>query len=159
MGAETFRSYALSNYGIELSLSKANQYREAWRRTYPGVRRWQLRQTANADRIGYAETRLGRRLEKLWAPDRFYTRSLSHPVQGSCAEALMIAMTLLSPRLGPYKAEIVAVVHDEIVVESPMSCASEVTKLVEQAMAEAFCKVFPESAPHGLAEAQTGASW
>src|SRR5262249_61489802 len=40
MGARAFRSYARTNYGVEMTEAEAQSYREAFFNAYPGLRRW-----------------------------------------------------------------------------------------------------------------------
>ena len=40
MGADTFRLYAKANYGLDLSETQAQQYRNAFFKSYPGLAAW-----------------------------------------------------------------------------------------------------------------------
>src|SRR5262249_50919120 len=93
MGAPAFRAYARSNYGVELSERQAEQYREAFFRAYPGLRRWH-----NAVPKSPTDTRTlaGRRRLKVGR----FTEKLNTPVQGTGADGLKLALALRWERRG-----------------------------------------------------------
>ena len=53
----------------------------------------------------------------------------------------------------------VAVVHDEVIVETAEGAAPEAARLLEESMVAGFLDVFPEAATNGLVEAHVGGSW
>lgn len=68
------------------------------------------------------------------------------PIQGASADILKRALRLLHDKLKETTARIVNIVHDEIVVESDAAQASEIAKMVEDAMCaagEEFVKLVP----------------
>lgn len=138
MGAEGLRVYARTNYGLELSPQEAEALREAFFRAYPGLRAWHRRQPEGETE---ARTLSGRRR----VTDR-YTEKLNTPVQGSGADGLKLAMTLLyeSRREAPGCFPVLAV-HDEIVIEAPAeginAAYSWVTRSMREGMGAFLTKV------------------
>src|SRR6516165_11075687 len=63
-------------------------------------------------------------------------------VQGSCADGLKLAMLRLASELPP-SAQLIATVHDELIIECSETTACEVKALTEHAMTEEMAKVFP----------------
>src|SRR5262249_19662931 len=123
-----FRAYARSNYGVELSERQAEQYREAFFRAYPGLRRWH-----NAVPKSPTDTRTlaGRRRLKVGR----FTEKLNTPVQGTGADGLKLALALLWERRGQAPGALpVLAVHDEIVVECDEAQAGAVSAWLKQAM-------------------------
>jgi DNA polymerase-1 len=159
MGPDRFRQYAARNFGINLSISEAREARDRFFTAYHGLRSWQGRQSRNAEARGFAETRLGRRVDWGWEVEFRYTLALNMPVQGSCAEALLIALAKLPAALDGLDAFPVTCVHDEILLEASEADARDAALVLEHVMTKAFCEVFPESPTHGLVSAKIGKSW
>jgi DNA polymerase-1 len=111
MGAKSFRSYARTNYGVEMTEAEAQAYREAFFNAYPGLRRWHRSMGE-----GQCDTRtLASR--RVLGVDRF-TEKLNLPVQGTGADGLKSTLGLLWARRHQVPGTIpVLAVHDEIVVE------------------------------------------
>ena len=62
--------------------------------------------------------------------------------QGSCADGLKLAMLRLASEL-PASAQLIATVHDELIIECPEIAAGEVKTLTVLVMTEEMAKVFP----------------
>src|SRR5207302_10396044 len=106
-----FRAYARSHYGLALTEEQAVQYRAAFFRAYPGLRRWH-----NSVGDGPHDTRTltGRRVRGV---ERF-NEKLNLPVQGTGADGLKVALGLLWERRAACPDAVpVLAAHDEIVAE------------------------------------------
>jgi DNA polymerase-1 len=139
MGAKTLREYAMSRYGVTLSMKEASAFRKAFFDVYPGVAAWHHRMK------GQRETRtLAGRLRR-WTEDRpKLTEVLNAPVQGTAADILKRALAELLPRLRPLGANIVAVVHDEVIVEVAEELAGEAERIVRDTMESAGAAYLPD---------------
>ncbi|GCE06128.1 DNA polymerase [Dictyobacter aurantiacus] len=110
--------------------------------TYAGVARW-LRQTAqHSMKQGYAVTLGGR---KRFFPTQFADRATrgnveraakNHPIQGTNADILKRALTLLYETL-PEGVCVLLTVHDEIVLECPEAFVEAATEHLKKAMVQA----------------------
>jgi DNA polymerase I-like protein with 3'-5' exonuclease and polymerase domains len=128
MGARGFRDYARSHYGLELTEAQADEYREAFFRGYPGLRRWH-RSMGDAPRD--TRTLAGRRVRQV----EHFTEKLNLPVQGTGADGLKRALALLWERRAECPAAVpVLAVHDELVVESPEGDAERAAAWLKRAM-------------------------
>ena len=58
----------------------------------------------------------------------------NQPVQGLAADGMKAALVVLQKRLERLDAELVAVIHDEVIVQTPPALADKVRVTVEQAM-------------------------
>ena len=67
-------------------------------------------------------------------------------VQGACADGIKLALCEIRKRL-PRSTWIVAIVHDEIIVETPEAKAEQVKKLLEEIMVGVFNKLFKKQVP------------
>jgi DNA polymerase-1 len=125
MGARGLRSYALKNYGVEMSLEEAARYRRRFFQTYPGLKEWHERER-QAWLRGDTETRTftGRRRMDI---DRLTDR-LNAPVQGTGADGLKLALTLLWERRVECPGTVpILVCHDEVVVECEAEQVADAT--------------------------------
>jgi DNA polymerase-1 len=151
MGAKSFRSYARTNYGVEMTEAEAQAYREAFFNAYPGLRRWHRSMGE-----GSCDTRTlaSRRVLRV---DRF-TEKLNLPVQGTGADGLKSALGLLWARRHQVPGTIpVLAVHDEIVVECDEGQAPTVGPWLRTAMLDGMV---PLVAPVPVeVEVKTGKTW
>ena len=80
----------------------------------------------------------------------------NQPMQG-LADGMKAALVILQKRLEELDAELVAVIHDEVIVQTPPALADEVRGIVQQAMVDGM-QTFVSSVPI-TAEAVVGRSW
>ena len=140
-------SYGVSAFGLssrtELSRSEAQAFLEAYFETYPGIRRYVDETIATARRQGYVETLLGRRRyfpiltgggrggrnEQMGAE----RAAINHPIQGSAADIIKIAMVRLHNALHEQglASRMLLQVHDELVLEVPDGEVAEAAALVQ----------------------------
>jgi DNA polymerase-1 len=151
MGANGFRKYARSHYGLDLTEEQAAGYREAFFRTYLGLRRWH-RSVGDAPQD--TRTLAGRRVRKV----EQFNEKLNLPVQGSGADGLKKALALLWQRRAECPSAIpVLVVHDEVVVECPEADSGRTVKWLKRAMLDGMA---PLVAPVPVeVEVKVGRTW
>jgi DNA polymerase I-like protein with 3'-5' exonuclease and polymerase domains len=128
MGAKSLAAYAASNFGVSLTETEAARHRDAFFRTYPGLRAWH-RSVPN----GTIQTRTlaGRRRVGVSA----FTEKLNTPTQGTGADGLKRALALLwERRVACPDAFPVLFVHDEIVVECDEGRQEDAAVWVRDAM-------------------------
>ncbi len=160
-GAKGLAIYAKQQYGVEMSEGEAEMHRDAFFKTYHGLRKWQ-KDTGNIVKItGIIRTQCGRirNFNRELEGYRF-TAALNLPIQGSAAEITLRAMARLTPLLNE-ECSLVNVIHDEILLEVVESQAQEIATRAAQAMEAAFLDVFPSAHPYmkGLVEAKIGKNW
>ena len=64
--------------------------------------------------------------------------AVNHPIQGSAADVIKIAMLQLHEALANFRARMVLQVHDELVLEVPNEELEEVRPLMVDIMSHAF---------------------
>jgi DNA polymerase-1 len=66
--------------------------------------------------------------------------AINHPIQGTAADIIKIAMINLQRALlaGDFRARMVLQVHDELVLETPVEELDAVSRLVEEIMENAY---------------------
>ena len=159
--------YGISEFSlaedIGVTRKEAKAYIENYLQNYAGVREYMKHIVAQAKQDGFVTTMFGRRrnLPELKSSN-FNIRSfgervaLNTPIQGTAADIIKLAMIHVDKTLREQKlqARLVLQVHDELIVECPVSEREQVTALLTEQM-EHVAKL---SVPL-LAEAKSGASW
>ena len=139
--------YAKTSYGVEMSEQRASTIRDRFFRAYAGLEQWHRRCTRDAKAAHSKEIRtlLGRR--RLLVDGDWWQRFaglVNTPVQGSAADGIKKALTLLHNHpQRPATANIVATIHDEIVVECDEADAEEVLDLTKRCMVESIEQIAP----------------
>jgi DNA polymerase I len=131
MGAGRLRDKIEGDYGLKLTLEEADEYRERWFEAYPAIRAWHQREGANFDAGDDSASSLAGRLRRV----KSFMEKVNHPVQGTGADGLKLAMALFHERLPQHlDAQLILAVHDELVVECPEDQAEEVAQFIEEVM-------------------------
>ena len=139
--------YGQQAFGLAQNLSitrgEAQALIDTYYAAYPGVRRYLDDTVARARELGYAETMYGRRRP---VPDiasnNFNQRAfaertaMNHPMQGSAADIIKIAMARVRAALdeGGFTAKLVLQIHDELDLEVPKAELDAVAELVKATM-------------------------
>jgi DNA polymerase-1 len=153
MGARTLQGYAWTNWRVRLSPEEAQQYKDGFFTAYPGLQRWH-RETG-ATQPTETRTLAGRRRLGIKA----FTERLNSPVQGTGADGLKWALArLFAHRHEAPDARLVAVVHDELVVECPMEAAAQTTVWLQHHMTAAMSEILHDAVPV-VVETTIGQDW
>ena len=155
-GAATLRKQAIAQYGIDMELKEAQKLVDGFRRAYPKLYQWQLDEGEGTTTAVF--TRYGRRRILIGFNDKFTTR-INTQVQGTAGDIAKIAIAKLWSQLrrAPHEARLIAMVHDEIVLEVREDLVDVWGKRLQQAMQDAgavVCKLVPI-----VAEVSSGDSW
>ncbi|MER3426507.1 MAG: hypothetical protein C4334_00185 [Pyrinomonas sp.] len=135
-----------------LSEKEAEEVMRRYFATYPALDAWLKEAGRRAVRERETRTLSGRKARFAFDPEDKKAASLverngkNTPIQGTSADILKRALRLLYEQLRGTSAEIVNIVHDEIVVETDAAQAEEVAAKVERAMqtaGEEYIKVVP----------------
>lgn len=142
---------------LGVTFSDAKELMRAYFGAYPGVEAWLKHQAYYGPRIGEARTLTGRRRslnmpvyprraayatwEAFLQAKEEYNRQEARvknqakntPIQGTAADIMKLALALVHTRL-PEGAGIIAVVHDELVVEARLSVAKEAAEILSRSM-------------------------
>ncbi len=149
----------------DLTLAEAEVYIKNYFEQFPGINRYleETRQLARSR--GYVETLLGRRryfpifklkgtVNKL-AEARADREAVNHPIQGTAADIIKIAMIQLHERLEKnFRAKMILQVHDELVLEVPEEELVDARELIVDTMSSAY----PLNVPLKV-EASSGRNW
>ncbi|MHB1017215.1 MAG: DNA polymerase I [Coriobacteriia bacterium] len=140
--------YGISAHGLGDSLgigyAEAQATIDRYFAAYPRVRAYLDETIAEAHKTGYAETLFGRRrpIPEL-RNSNFNLRSfgertaMNHPMQGTAADLMKLAMIEVDRRLFTegYESRMVLQVHDELIFEAPLGELERLSAMVGAAMA------------------------
>ena len=156
------QAYGLSQ-SLHISMVEARDMIDRYYEAYPGVRMFLDSVVARAKQTGYAETMYGRRrhIPELKAKNPqlrgFGERTaMNHPMQGTAADIIKIAMARVSRRLEEegFAAHMILQVHDELDFECPVDEVERLTAMVRDVMEHVVDLRVPL-----IAEASTGITW
>ena len=156
------QAYGLSQ-SLHISMAEARDMIDRYYEAYPGVRMFLDNVVARAKQTGYAETMYGRRrhIPELKAKNPqlrgFGERTaMNHPMQGTAADIIKIAMARVSRRLEEegFAAHMILQVHDELDFECPADEVERLTAMVRDVMEHVVDLRVPL-----IAEASTGITW
>jgi DNA polymerase-1 len=163
--------YGMSPFGLSrstgMTLAEAEAFVKAYFDRFPGVHRFLDEVRAQAARLGFVETLLGRRryfpqLMAGGAPASDVVRArarreaINAPIQGSAADIIKLAMLRLPGELrqAGLSGRLLLQVHDELVLECPTGELVETARRATQVMQSAFELRVPLKA-----DAKAGVNW
>jgi DNA polymerase-1 len=150
----------------ELTLAEAENYIKEYFAHFPGIQRYLDETKRTAKKDGYVETLFGRRryfpIFKMGGGGsnkqlelRAEREAVNHPIQGTAADIIKIAMIRLhNELLAHYKARMILQVHDELLLEVPEGELAQVKPL----MIDVMCDAFKLDVPLKV-DASTGYNW
>ena len=179
MGDNGFYNYLRANFVPDITFERACELKAQFFAGYPDMARWQDEYARHTREQGYTQTVAGRRWYWKWRaqdPENvdedapFYADAISgfrgayainHPVQGSSAEVMQIALTRLDRALRNEPVQIIATVHDEAVLLVPEDFTSvkRIGAIAQQEMISAFVEVFPDAPTLNLVDPKVGPTW
>jgi len=138
MGVNKFKNLAQSEYGVILTLEKASLFRKKFFNSYSGIKQFHAairRQWQKG--IRESRTLAGRR--RLWSQESkpLLNEMLNHPIQGLSADITKLALAKLFAPLRRTGAQLICVVHDEILLECPIAEIEQVKSLLQSCMVSA----------------------
>lgn len=146
-----------------VSVREAKEYMEAYFSEYPSVDKYLRDVVEKAKKDGYVTTIFGRRRyvpelsSSSHAVREFGKRvALNMPIQGTAADIMKMAMVSVRDRLEAegLKARLVLQVHDELIVECPVSEREKVEVILRECMENVASFLVPLPAETGY-----GRSW
>lgn len=160
-------AYGLSAFGLAQQLGTSNEEARGLMNTYferfGGVRDYLANVVADARKLGYTESIMGRRryLPDLNSDNRQLREmaermALNAPIQGSAADLVKVAMLNVDRAMqsAALKSRILLQVHDELVIEVAAGELEQVRQIVVEQMAHAADLAVPLDVSVGV-----GRSW
>lgn len=149
-------AYGMGDFGLAtragISRDAAKSFIAGYFERYPGIRRYIDTIKEEARTNGSVTTQLGRRrpIPELRAGNPALRAAgeraaINHPIQGTAADVIKIAMIRLAPRLAAagLKARLVLQVHDELLLEVPNGEVDRLVPLLSETMEGALALDVP----------------
>jgi DNA polymerase I-like protein with 3'-5' exonuclease and polymerase domains len=179
MGNNGFYNYLRANFVPDITFERASELKAQFFGGYPDLARWQDEYARHTREQGYTQTVAGRRWHWKWQAQNpedvdedapFHADAISgfrgayainHPVQGSSAEVMQIALTRLDQALRDEPVQLIATVHDEAVllVADDITSVERIGTIAQQEMISAFLEVFPDAPTLNLVDPKVGPTW
>lgn len=152
--------HALSKQ-LKIDFQIARQYISEYFEQFPKVREWMSKTLEQGHKAGFVETISGRRryIPELASVNRMLRSAgeraaINHPVQGSSADMIKIAMVEIARELGKGDCQMILQVHDELLFECNPKDLEKVAKMVKEKMENAL----PLSIPV-VVDLKSGPNW
>ena len=110
-----------------------------YEREFAGIKAWRDDIITSALNDGVVSTELGRTLGVSKGSN--INSLYNYPVQGTAADGFKLALILLDEKLNDTDAQIVHILHDEVIVEAKDDIADVVAEIVKACMEDAFEKL------------------
>ena len=130
MGAAGLAAYARQSYGVDMTQEQAAAFRERFFKAYPGISAWHQRIAAAAPTE--ERTLTGRKFT--FRKNAGLSGLYNTPVQGTAADIAKAALGDLVRRLKHTGTKIIAIVHDEILLEADAQDAEAAAAVLKSAM-------------------------
>jgi DNA polymerase I-like protein with 3'-5' exonuclease and polymerase domains len=126
MGADGFRTYAETAYGVKMTEAEAHDTREKFFDTYKGLIPWHKRCVKEAKDFGQVYSPLGRirHLPQIFSPDNMTRskeerRAVNSRVQGALSDMSLWATAIMEQEGLTQKAPVILMVHDALYAYVP----------------------------------------
>ena len=146
---------------LHVTQEEARAFIDQYFQTYSRLHAWISEAQGLARERGYAETMLGRKrflgeLKGRNAALRAFAErvAVNHPIQGTEAEIISLAMLELDQKLTDDEARMLLQVHDELIFEVPAGTAAAIAPKIQQIMTDAVSLDVPI-----VTEAKSGPNW
>lgn len=148
---------------INTTREQAEQYINSYLSRYPKVKKFMDSTVENAMKTGMVTTLFGRkrRIPEIMSSNKVQLSAgkriaMNTPVQGTAADLIKIAMINVYNRLKNenLNAKLILQVHDELIIESDISCADTVSEILREEMQNVYEMKVPLAV-----EVNKGESW
>lgn len=153
MGADGLKRYCENVFDIKISIEMSNKLRNRFLEVYEGVREWQ--NTIKRSNPTTARSLAGRLFE--YSIKDGLASKCNIPVQGTAADIIKEAIGKVYENLKDKDAKLVAVIHDEIIIETNKQNAEEIKIILKKTM-ESVSKDYMRNVPL-VAEAVISNCW
>lgn len=159
LGVKKFAHYAKKNYKVNVSLSESFDLINGFRELFPTFREWQLDQVNGCPGKRYmASTLMGKKAK--FTDTTYYGACLNLPIQGTCAEIMLMALVMVEEKLKGTSGRLLATVHDEILLECLPKDVVNVNNILTNEMQRAYNSIFTSGRTmNGLVDPTAGINW
>lgn len=164
MGAEKFKRYAWTQFGVAMTDQEAVDQRDAFFKAYEGIAFYHRKcgeqlNDAEHEPMIVSKSLMGRR-RYLMANDKSYSTLINNQIQSTAADVMKLALAQLPGDLwdaGCHQTEMISVIHDECLLHSPDEEVEKAKQVLEETMSRAAAR-FLGRIPADV-DAVAGDSW
>lgn len=156
-GPATLRKQAVAQYGIDMSIKEAKHIVEGFRSAYPTLYQWQMKEGNKKTEAVF--TALGRRRFLFGFNDKYTTR-INTQVQGTAGDIAKLSIAALWNYISKApvnEAKLIAMVHDEIVLEVKEDVVDKWSVILKDSMERAGAQICTKVPI--VAEVSHGRTW
>jgi DNA polymerase-1 len=136
----------LEKMGFQYDVDDIQGFILRYNMLFDGIKRWREDIAESGKRSGLLATRLGRLLK---VSSNANENSLCNfPVQATAADGFKRALVLIDEKLQGINAQVVHILHDEVIVAAREDIAELVALTVKESMEEGFKSFLPEVLIH-----------
>ncbi|MDP3103889.1 MAG: DNA polymerase [Candidatus Methanoperedens sp.] len=159
LGAKSFKDKAKKDYNIDISLEKAQEFRNTFFKNYPVLLSYLQTAARTASEQKQIRNKTGRlvKFEQGLEAWQYENMGRNTPIQSLSADITKTAMGRLYHKLKPLNAKLINSVHDELVFEVKEDKVKEAAQVIKEEM-EAAGSEYLKSIPC-IIEIVTGESW
>jgi DNA polymerase-1 len=136
ISARGLSEYARASYGVDLDPDSASRFRKRFFEFFKSFKEWHenVKKILKENDEVKGSTLLGRPYKAFT-----FTDAVNYPIQGTGADILKLSVLLFDVNLKKLslKADVVNLVHDEILVECDKSIAKEIREILKKSMIKA----------------------
>lgn len=157
-------TYGAGNGALALVLrtsdDEAAEFVKRWAERYPDAYNFRFKAHAQMESTGFLTCQSGRTIF-VHKNERSLPVAANYPIQGSAGDVMYRAITRLSKAVWQvnYPVQMLATVHDELLLLTTPEHADAAKELLEREMRNAWLDIFPDTATDNLVEAAVGNSW
>eukprot|EP01060_Flectonema_neradi_P010241 TRINITY_DN17360_c0_g1_i1.p1 TRINITY_DN17360_c0_g1~~TRINITY_DN17360_c0_g1_i1.p1 ORF type:complete len:768 (+),score=127.73 TRINITY_DN17360_c0_g1_i1:61-2304(+) len=129
---------------INVSIERAAQLLQGFRRAFPGVQKWSEDVIRRCSQSGEVRTLINRlrKIKGITSTNTFeraaaVRQSINTVIQGSAADVIKMAMIAIQPVIAEYSLRLMSQVHDEVIFSVPKSSFPHCIPPIERAMENA----------------------
>jgi DNA polymerase I len=162
MGANGLVATAWKSYGVVLKRREAELALEKFFTKFYRLKQWMREHANKCKSRRRIKIGAGRLFLSSWEPGGLrYTQCCNLPIQGVCADVMLLAVKKVHEGLNFAKIDggLVANVHDELIVEVRKDQAIGAKGILQTAMTDAFTETFPVAPVGGLVDVKVGRTW
>ena len=131
----------LKGIGLSFTMDDIRNFIWKYNQTFPGILTWKDETVKNAYRTGSINTAMGRQM--FVSQDTKTTSLFNFPVQGTASDGFKLALYSMDRKLNHLDAQIVHIIHDEVIVEVKTEIAEEVASIIKGCMERSFENLVP----------------
>ena len=132
----------LKGIGLLFNLDDIRKFIWRYKQSFSGIFKWRNGMVTKAYTTGFKNTVMGRRM--IVSQDTNIRTLYNFPAQGNAADGFKLALLYIDRKLKDVDAQIVHIIHDEVIVEVKTGIADVSADIIKKCMERVFTKLIPD---------------